>query len=111
MLLHQLRKDFVLADEPGLERGVLGLDGRHISSLRRRESRGAVLEELSLPAVELRRQKLMLVAEVRDGDVIEEMAAKDGDLLGRGVGSSCFSWHSVLRWSELCQTTCLSVYS
>src|SRR5437763_10306662 len=85
MFFHQFRNDFVLAlelvaqcrdgpDVPALGRALLGLEGG-----------GAVLEELLLPEVEQRGRELMLVAEVRDGDVVDEMAPKDGDLLDRRI--------------------------
>ena len=57
-----------------LGRGVLALEGG-----------GAVLEELLLPEVEQRGRELVLVAEVRDGDVVDQVAPKDGDLLDRRI--------------------------
>src|SRR5262245_7025099 len=58
-----------------LGRGVLPLEGR-----------GAVREELLLPEVEQRGRELMLIAEVRDGDVVDQMTPQEGDLLdGRRV--------------------------
>ena len=57
-----------------LGRGVLALEGG-----------GAVLEELLLPEVEQGGRELMLVAEVRDGHVVDQMAPEDGDLLDRRI--------------------------
>src|SRR5262244_223500 len=86
MFLHQFGDDLVLAlelvaqrgDGPlevALRRGILALKGGR-----------SVLEELLLPEVEQRGRELMLVAEVRDGDVVDQMAPEDGDLLdGRRV--------------------------
>ena len=47
--------------------------------------RRAVLEELLLPGVEERGRERMLVAEVRHGDVVDQMAPEDGDLLNRRI--------------------------
>src|SRR5262249_10271496 len=49
------------------------------------EGGGAVLEELLPPGVEQRGRELMLVAEVRDGDVVDEVTPQDGDLLDRRI--------------------------
>src|SRR3954464_7788715 len=85
MFFHQFRDDFVLALELvaqcrdgaevlALGGGLLGLEGG-----------GAVLEELLLPGVEQRGRELMLVAEVRDGDVVDQVTPQDGDLLDRRI--------------------------
>ena len=42
----------------------------------------AVLKELLEPAVDLVGIEAELIAEVRDGDLVEEMAFEDGDLFG-----------------------------
>jgi hypothetical protein len=47
------------------------------------EGDGPVLEELLLPGVELSGLELKLVAEVRDGDLVDQMATKNGDFFGR----------------------------
>src|SRR3954463_6392825 len=81
MFFHQFRDDLVFALElvaqcrdgaevPALRSGALALEGG-----------GAILEELLLPGVEQRGRELMLVAEVRDGDVVDQMPPKDGHLL------------------------------
>src|SRR3954452_13919024 len=86
MFFHQFRDDFVLAlelvaqcgdgpDVPALGRGLLGLEGG-----------GAVLEELLLPEIEERGRELMLVAEVRDGHAVDQMAPKYGHLLDGRIG-------------------------
>src|SRR5271154_1742233 len=85
MFLHQLRNNFIFALELfaqcrngaevlALSSGVLALKGG-----------GTVLEELLLPGVEQCGRELMLVAEVRDGDVVDQMAPKDGHLLDRRI--------------------------
>src|SRR5215212_2231548 len=85
MFFHQFRDDFVLAlelvakcrdgpDVLALGCGLLGLEGGW-----------AVLEELLLPGVEQRGRELMLIAEVRDGHVVDRMAPKDGHLLDRRI--------------------------
>src|SRR6476661_8869866 len=81
MFFHQFRDDLVLA----LELVAQGRDEAEVlalgSGVLALEGDGAVLEELLLPGVEQRGRELMLVAEVRDGDVVDQMAAKDGHLL------------------------------
>jgi hypothetical protein len=58
---------------------------------------GAVLEELLLPDVEERGLKLILVAEVRDGDAVDEMSLQDGDILDRRlVLAGTFAWGKLL---------------
>src|SRR6516225_4762219 len=85
MFLHQFSDDLVLAPElvarrgdgpleVALRRGVLALEGGR-----------SVLEELLLPEVEQGGGELMLVAAVRDGDVVDQMAPEDGDLLNRRI--------------------------
>src|SRR5207249_1387725 len=81
MFLHQFGDDLILAPELVAQGG----DGALQVSLGRGdlplEGRRAVLEELLLPLVEQGGRELMLIAEVRDGDVVEEMTPQDGDLL------------------------------
>ena len=85
MIFHQFGNDFVLA----LELVTQGGDGSLEVAFRRGvlalEGAGAVLEELLLPDVEERGRELVLVAEVRDGHAVDQMAPKDGDLLDRRV--------------------------
>jgi hypothetical protein len=57
-----------------LRRGVLALEGGR-----------SVLEELLLPEIEQGGGELVLVAEVRDGHVVEQRAPKDGNLLNRCI--------------------------
>src|SRR5579883_2212307 len=81
MFLHQLADDLVLALElvaPGGDGPLEVAVGCRVLPL---EGGGAVLEELLLPEVEQRGRELMLVAEVRDGDVVDQVAPQDGDLL------------------------------
>ena len=85
MFLHQFSDDLVLALELVAECGdgaeVLGL-GRGVLAF---EGGGAVLEELLLPEVEQRGRELELVAEVRDGDVVDQVTPENGDLLNRRI--------------------------
>src|SRR5512135_3868480 len=81
MFFHEFREDFVFALELLLKRRdlpILGIAGASGAGL---EGGRAVLEELLLPAVEHRGVDAVLVAQVRDGDVLEEMEPKNGDLL------------------------------
>src|SRR5262249_39710292 len=85
MFLHQFRDDLVLALELVAQRGDGALEvafGRGVLPF---EGRRAVLEELLLPKVEQRGRELMLVAEVRDGNVVDQMTPQDGDLLDRRI--------------------------
>src|SRR3954464_7043403 len=81
MFLHESREDFVLALELLLQEGDLPILGVAGASGAGFEGGGAVLEELLLPAVEHRGVDAVLVAQIRDGDMFEEMEPKDGDLL------------------------------
>src|SRR5581483_4532510 len=85
MFLHQFGDDFVLALElvaqggdgsleVPLWRGILALEGGR-----------AVLEELLLPEVKERGRELVLIAEVRGGHAVDQMAPKNGDLLDRRI--------------------------
>jgi hypothetical protein len=84
MLFHELGEDGVLALELGFEAFdflVVGVfDGLGLAAVV--EGDVAVLEELLEPAVDLVGIEADLIAEVRDGDLVEEMAFEDGDLLG-----------------------------
>src|SRR6185437_2498838 len=85
MFLHQFGDALVLALELVAQRGDGPLEvavGRAVLAL---EGRRAVLEELLLPEVEERGRELMLIAEVGDGDVVDQMAPEDGDLLDRRI--------------------------
>jgi hypothetical protein len=81
MFLHEFGEDLVLALELLLEQRdlpILGVAGASGAGLERGR---AVLEELLLPTVEHRGVDAVLVAQIRDGDMFEEMEPKDGDLL------------------------------
>jgi hypothetical protein len=85
MFLHQFRDDLVLALELVAQRGDGPLKvavGQGVLPL---EGRRSVLEELLLPEVEHGGRELMLIAEVRDGDVVNQMTPQDGDLLDRRI--------------------------
>src|ERR1700712_2562977 len=97
MLLHQLGDDLVLASElvaQGLDGPLLLAHGGVALAL---EGGGAVLEEGPLPGVEDGGLELVLVAEVGDGDLVDEVTAEDGDLLGGGVVLAGLSHRVVLR--------------
>jgi hypothetical protein len=81
MLLHQLREDLVLASElvaQGLDHPLFLTHGGVALAL----EEGAVLEDGPLPGVEDGWLELVMVAEVGDGDLVDEVAPEDGDLLG-----------------------------
>ena len=81
MFLHQFSDDLVLALELVAQRGD-GLLKVAVGCLALPlEGGGAVLEELLLPDVEQGGRELMLVAEVRDGDVVDQVPPEDGDFL------------------------------
>src|SRR6516165_4501343 len=93
MFLHEFREDFVLALELLLQGGdplILRVGGPSGAGL---EGRGAVLEELLLPAVEHRGVDAVLVTQIRDGDVFEEMKSQDGDLLLGGEALASLLGH------------------
>src|SRR3954462_3059400 len=87
MFFHQFGDDLVLALELVAQRGDgaegLCLGGGELAAI---EGRGPVLEELLLPEIEQRGRELMLVAEVRDGYAVDQMAPKDGHLLDGRIG-------------------------
>src|ERR1700677_1072978 len=91
MFFHQFRDDLVLALELIPQRG----DGPQVRLLTRPdlslESSGTVLEEQLLPGVEQGRREPVLVAEVGDGDTVDQMAPENGDLLRRRVVRSGLS--------------------
>jgi hypothetical protein len=85
MFLHQFVDDLVLALEPVAERGDGPLEGAVGLGILPLEGRRAVLEERLLPGVEDGGRELMLIAEVRDGDVVDRMTPQDSDLLDRRI--------------------------
>jgi len=84
--LHELGHDLVLANELGFELLDLlvldAIDGLVLAAVL--EGDMAVFEELLLPAVELADLQAELIAEVGNGDLVDEMAFEDGDLFGAG---------------------------
>ncbi len=86
MRFHELGHDLVFALELGFELFdlvVLGvLDGLALAAVV--EGEVAVLEELFEPAVELVGVEVEFIAEVGDGDLVDEVPFEDGDLLGAG---------------------------
>ena len=71
-----LELDFFAQEGDGSEVGRVRSGGFAIEGGR------AVLKEMLLPGVELSGLKLKLVAKVGDGDLIDQMATKDGDFFG-----------------------------
>jgi len=90
--------DLVLLRELLLERGDLGLElrgpGRGGGRL---ECGGGVLEELLLPVVEQAGLKVVLFAELRDGDLVDVVAAKKSGLLLGGERSAGLTGHGLSR--------------
>lgn len=112
MLLHQLPEDLVLALELRLEDQDLLLEaglGGALSSPRALERSVALLEELLLPAVEGAGLELVLVAELRDGNLVDEVAAKDHDLLLGGAVVAFLS-HEVLHSPQFTGTERLLLF-
>jgi hypothetical protein len=89
MVLHQLREQVVFRAEAILEVGdaALGLEVRPFGSASGTlQGEGAVLKELLEPPVEDRRLQLGLIADRRDRDLVDQVAAQQRHLLcGRGV--------------------------
>jgi hypothetical protein len=83
---HELGHDLIFAGELGFELfdlALLGvLDGLAFAAIV--EDGVAVLEELFEPTIDLVGVEAKFIAEVRNGDLVEEMAFEDGDLLGPG---------------------------
>jgi hypothetical protein len=86
MLFHELGEDGVLALELGFEAFDFLVSGVFDGLGRAAVVKGgvAVLEELFEPAVELVGIEAQFIAQVRDGDLVEEMAFEEGDLFGAG---------------------------
>src|SRR5271154_6340899 len=83
MLFHELAEHGVLALELGFETldlVVLGvLDGLALAAVG--EGQMAVLEELLEPVVELVGVDVEFIAQIRNGDLVDEVPLEDGDLL------------------------------
>ena len=97
MRFHEFGHDLVLAEELGFELFdlvVLGvLDGLALAAVG--EGEMAVLEELLEPVVELVGVEVEFIAEVGDGDLVDEVPFEDGDLLGarRNDDAACSWWN------------------
>jgi hypothetical protein len=81
MFLHQFGDDLVLALELVAQGGDRAMEVATGCGALPLEGGGAVLEELLLPEVEQSGRERMLVTEVGDGDVVDQVAPQDGDLL------------------------------
>ena len=104
MLLHQLREHLVLVEELGLELFHPFAFGLEFFARLLLECRGAVLKELLLPAVEDRGLKVVLVAKIRDGHVVEKMSLQYRNLLRWGVVLSLLVHGNSSVWSTLTLT-------
>ena len=85
MFLQELGDDFVLLRELGLQGGdlaVLAVLARPPFA-RRLKGRGAVLKEQLLPAVKLRGENFVFVAQIGDGDFVDQMSFDDRDFVCR----------------------------
>ena len=98
MLFRHPGDDLVLLRELLLERGDLGLElggpGRGGGRL---ECCGGVLEELLLSVVEQAGLKVVLFAELRDGDLVDVVAAEKSGLLLGGERSAGLAGHGLSR--------------
>ena len=86
MLFHEFGEHGVFPLELGFELfnllvlGVLGGFGLTVGV----EGEVAVLEELLEPGLELGRVEVVLIAQVGNGNLVDEVPLEDGDLLGIG---------------------------
>ena len=93
MGFHELGHDLVLAGQLGFELfdllvlGVFG--GLGLAAVV--EGGVSVLEELLEPRVELGGVKVVFLTQVGDGDLVEQVALEDGDLLGPGEMAAGFT--------------------
>jgi hypothetical protein len=103
VLLHQLGQHLVLGAELGLQGSnlaVLGIRAGLAAPAGLLEGGGAVLEENLLPVVEEGRLDAVLIAQVGDRDLLQEVAAQDGELLlGREVAALLAGHGGYLRGS------------
>ena len=94
--MKQLGHDLVLLRELGFELGDLAilavLAWRPFGG--RVKRRRAVLKEQLLPAVKLSRQNLVLVAQIRDRDFVDQMSFDDRNFVRRGKLTSWFLHHA-----------------
>jgi hypothetical protein len=87
VLLHELGQDLVLALQfifAGSDRAVLGVLVGLAALAGVVEGGGPVLEELLRPVVEDVHREVVFLAEVGDGLLLQEVEARQGDLLFRG---------------------------
>ena len=90
--LHQLGDDFVLLGQLGILLGNTRFELGDLTSLDRLggrtppslalEGAGTVLEQLRLPAIELARLELVLIAQIGHGHLVDEPTPQNGELLG-----------------------------
>ena len=103
MLLGDPGDDRVLLGDLLLKGLDLGLEGpRRRGGLWRAQRARSVLEELALPVVEEARLQVVLLAELRDGDLVDVVATEDGGLLVGRERSAGFAGHGVSWCRFLC---------
>jgi hypothetical protein len=87
VLLHQFGEDLMLAAEfvlQGCDGAILDVGNGLAAFVVGGEGGGAVLEERFLPVVEVGDGDAVLLAQIRDGDFLQEMGPENRDLLLRG---------------------------
>src|SRR6266851_6337526 len=99
MFLHQLGEHFVFLDKLLLQKGDLSFKSALFLPSRRSEGSHPVFKELFLPAIEERRLKFVLVAELRHWNVVYQVATQNRHFLLGAVVESIFSRHSLLLLS------------
>src|SRR5882724_6347964 len=99
MLLHQLGQHFVFLDKLLLKVRYLAFKSAVFLAGGRRERSHPVFKELFLPAIEERRLKFVLVAELRNWNVVYKVTTQNRHFLFSAVVESIFSRHSLLLLS------------
>src|SRR5262245_10426521 len=106
MLFHEFGEDGVSALKLGFElldfTGVGVLDGLALAAIV--ESVMAVFEKLLEPGVDLVGVEAKFVAEVGDGNLLDEVAFEDGDLFGAGEVATLLGHGEPPVWVMLTRT-------
>jgi hypothetical protein len=104
MLLHQFGEHFILGSQLDLKL----LDAFQLGLVLRGwllfERRSSVLKELLLPSGENVGLQVLLIAQIRDGDTVDQVALENENLLLSGVVFSLFVHGEFLRFFTLTQT-------
>ena len=85
MFRHQFGQNLILRLDLPFQMGDAFLFGLMVGPSSLLKSRGSVLEELLLPAVEHRRLEPQFVTQIRDRHSFHQMPPQNGDLLFRRV--------------------------